>query len=63
MDRITFAILFVAVFSLAIGWSIGYSQGRRVGYMVGEELERRKWKRMRSILWITPSIWRRRPPR
>lgn len=45
MDRITFAILFVAIYSLIIGWSIGYSMGRRNGYMIGEDLERRKWKR------------------
>lgn len=27
------------------GFVVGYSRGRSIGWMVGEELERRKWKR------------------
>lgn len=45
MDRITFAILFAAVISFIFGWAIGYRQGRANGYMIGEELERRKWRK------------------
>jgi hypothetical protein len=34
-----------AVVSFGFGFAIGYRSGRGIGYMVGEELERRKWKR------------------
>ncbi len=26
------------------GFVVGYGQGRRIGWTIGEELERRKWK-------------------
>lgn len=44
---LTGAMIFIAcaIVSFVFGLCWGYSVGRQNGYMVGEELERRKWKR------------------
>lgn len=36
--------LTAAIVAYGLGFFLGYGFGRRVGYMVGEELERRKWE-------------------
>lgn len=38
-------LIAVAVISFGFGWIIGATQGRRLGYMIGEEIERRKWRK------------------
>lgn len=40
-----FLFVGASVVSFAMGWAWGYGHGRQIGWMVGEELERREWKR------------------
>ena len=48
MDHVYFLTLVTAIISYGFGFFLGYRFGRSNGYMVGEELERRKWKRRQT---------------
>ena len=61
MHLVYILVMISGVASYAMGFAMGYGFGRRNGYMIGEELERRKWKRREeaAILGMTPEEWAR----